>query len=59
MEQLIVFNGVRVVLTMARGMHEVQNFLDVGEVFISVYRGYTRVIGAAAAERAALGDAGR
>jgi hypothetical protein len=39
MEQLIEFNGVRLVLTTDQSTREVQNFLDEGEVFISVYPG--------------------
>jgi hypothetical protein len=44
MEQLIEFNGVRVVLTTASAMREVQNYLDEGDVFISVYQGATRIL---------------
>jgi hypothetical protein len=44
MEQLIEFNGVRVVLTTGQSMREVQNFVDDGDVFISVYQGATRIL---------------
>ena len=44
MEQLILFNNVRVVLTTAQSMREVQNFLDEGDVFITVYQGATRIL---------------
>ena len=44
MEQLILFNGVRVVLTTGQAMREVQNFVDEGDVFISVHQGDVRVL---------------
>lgn len=39
MEELIEFNGVRVVLTTGQRLSEVQNFLAVADVVISVYPG--------------------
>lgn len=45
MEQLIDFNGVKLVLTTGEHMDEVQNFLDEGDYFISVYPGRLKLIG--------------
>lgn len=44
MEQLIEFNGVRVLLTTGETIAEVQNFIDQADVIISVYPQHTRVI---------------
>lgn len=44
MEKLIIFNGVKVVLTTGQSMSEVQNFLDEGQVFISVYAGSMKIL---------------
>lgn len=44
MEQLIVFNGVRVVLTTGQSLSEVQSFLDGADVVISVYPRWVRVL---------------
>lgn len=37
MEQLVVFNGVRVLLTTGRSMREVQSFADQADVVLSIY----------------------
>lgn len=44
MEQLIVFNGVYVLLTTGKTLSEVQNFLDLADAVISVYPKQVRVI---------------
>lgn len=44
MEQLIDFNGVKVLLTTGQSLHEVQNMLDEADVVISVYPGDIRML---------------
>lgn len=44
MEQLIEFNGVKVLLTTGQKLSEVQNFLDVADAVISVYPSEVRIL---------------
>lgn len=37
MEQLILFNGVRILLTTGQTVQEVQNYVDQADVILSVY----------------------
>lgn len=44
MEQLIEFNGVKVLLTTGQSLNEVQNMASEADVIISVYPGNVRVL---------------
>lgn len=44
MEQLVIFNGVKVLLTTGQCFSEVQNFLDQADVVISVYPGQIAIL---------------
>ena len=44
MDQLVEFNGVKVLLTTGQTLNEVQSFLDEADVVISVYSHELRVI---------------
>lgn len=45
MEQLIVFNGVKILLTTGQTLSEIQNFLEFKpDIIISVYPGDVRVL---------------
>jgi hypothetical protein len=41
---LILFNGVKILLTTGQSLSEVQNFLDQADVVISVYPGDVRIL---------------
>jgi len=43
-EQLIEFNGVKVLLTTGQSLNEVQNMASEADVIISVYPGNVRVL---------------
>lgn len=44
MEQLILFNGVKVLLTTGQQLSEVQNFLEMADVVISVYPDNVKIL---------------
>jgi len=45
MEQLVEFNGVKILLTTGESLHEVQNFLDEDpDIILSVYPGRLRIL---------------
>lgn len=44
MEQLITFNGVRILLTTGKTLSEVQNFIGEADVILSVYPDCVQVL---------------